>query len=201
MKPWLLALVVTVAVSATSFGIHRWMVSQAAEEGAPKAAERAEQRRAFAEQAAAADSAARRDSSLSVLLAELEDSITTHTTDSMLIVSAGNIAYRLRRWSTAEKHYRAFLNNIDSRNAEVRIDLAYCVFQQDRPDEAITMLKSVVDRDPQNQMAMFNLGVMYVQMNNPDEAKVWFIKCRNANPATEIGQRAANAITSLETTS
>ena len=188
----MIAAAIVIGVSAVSFTVHRSIVADAVETGRPIAEKRqkdiSERERVHA-----------RTDTLKNVLSNLETALADRPYDSMLVISAANIAYDLQEFETAERYYRRYLENIDNSDASVLVDLSFVVFQQGESDDAIEILTNVVDADPSNQTAMFNLAYMYEQLQQPDEAMNWIERCRDANPDSPIGQQAA-AILAQEST-
>jgi len=141
-----------------------------------------------------------RQSRLTGLLATLEDSLKTRPLDSMMVVSAGNISYDLGQFDKAARYYQIFLGKIDPSNTAVRIDYAYALFQMGRGGDGMQELRSIIDREPKNQSALFKLAVMYAQKQDVEQAMHWFRQCRQVDSTSAIGERAALAIQQLETT-
>lgn len=181
----ILSLVVVVA--AASFSIHRWIVGQATEEGRPIAEQRATQRAEQQRQAERADT-------LTSLLTVLEQRLEERPLDSMLVISAANVAYDLGRYDLAERYYRRFIDSIDPANPAPRIDLAYVVFREGRENEALDLLHEVLRRFPTDQTAMFNMAYMMDQLGRTAEATTWMEQCRDANPTSPLGRQAAQIL-------
>lgn len=189
MRSWVLILAITVIVAGTSFGIHRWQVAEATEEGRPTA-ERRNAERTQQQQAAA------RVDTLKSLLTVLEQKLADRPLDSMLVISAANVAYDLGRFDQAERYYRTFLEKIDPSNAAAKIDMAYVVFQSGRHDDAIAILQSVIETNPKNQTAMFNLAYMLDQKGDAKGSMDMMAKVRDADPTSQLGQQAASLLSS-----
>ncbi len=200
VRALVLAAVIIVIAGGGSFAISRYVVSSAQEEGKGLAQERAVKRSAQQEVEKQAAESAERQKRLTELLATLEDSLKTHPFDSMLVVSAGNISYDLGKFDNAARYYAIFLEKIDPSNTPVRIDYAYALYQMGRQREGMDVLKGIIAREPKNQSALFNLAVMYAQQDDVTNALRWFKTCRDADPKSMIGERAALAIRQLETT-
>lgn len=185
------AAVAVCVIAGTSWAVHRWVVSTAVEQGAAKRDSLA------ALEKQSSTEAALRERKIG-LLAEIQDSLRTRPNDSMLIISAANIAYDVEQFDVAERYYRLFLEKIDPANKNVRIDHAYSVFRTGRQDEAFALLRKVIDNDPKDQVALFNLGIMYAQAGQLDKAVTWLRTCVDANPDSPIGRQAADAVKTIQ---
>ena len=192
MVKWFIAVATVIGVSAASFAVHRSIVSDAVQEGKPIAekreADREEQLRVKA-----------RTDTLQLLLSKIEEGLAEHPFDSLMVISAGNTSYDLQQYDKAERYYRRFLENIDNSHASVKIDLGFVVFQQSRPDEAMVIVKSVIDADPSNQTAIFNMAYMLEQQEEVEEAYGWLERCRDVNPDSPLGKQATAVLAQRST--
>jgi tetratricopeptide (TPR) repeat protein len=203
MKPGSLAAAIIIAAGIAaggSYAIVRYRVAQDVETGKGLAEQRASQQR---EQKLADSLQVRmeqRKRSLTGLLRVVEDSLRARPLDSMLLISAGNISYDIGEFDKAVRFYRSFLTSVDPSNTMVRIDYAYALYASGKQTEGIDEMKRVISRAPTNQAALLNLAAMYGQMNQLDEAVVWFTKCRDVNASTDYGKRASMALDEIRAT-
>ena len=193
-RPVLAAIVGVLLLAGLSFGITRWQIADAQADGKAKA-----------DSAAAANAPmlaeqAKRDT-LEKLLNTVVERVKSMPNDSMLVISAANIAYNLERYDVAERFYRRFLDSIDAKNVNVRIDYAYTVYMNGRMDEAVGILQGILARAPKHQAAMYNLGILYLRSEDTERGLEWMKKCRDVDSTTDVGKRAANLVTTLEQTS
>ncbi len=191
-KVVLLAVAIVVFAGGGSYALTRYRIAQDVEKGKGLAQERAAERNRQ-------QSAVTRQKTMTDLLTTLEDSLQVRPLDSMLLISSANISYDLGQFDKAVTYYKRFLDNIEPSNTAIRIDYAYALYQTGKQDEGKSVLSDVIRREPRNQVALLNLAVMYAQERNFDEALIWFKRCRDANPASDMGKRASLAITQLET--
>lgn len=185
---------VAVGVSATSFGISRARITSDREAGRVIADS------LEAERSASTQAASRRQQ-LEALLARVEQQLQSKPLDSMLIRSAGNLAYDLGKFDVAARYYRVFLDSIDANIVEVAIDLGYAVFESGNPDEGRRIIESVIQKYPNNQVALYNLGIMYLRSNDVDAGRHWLQRCMDIDRTSDAGKRAAEILTSLSTAS
>lgn len=185
-----IAITIVGVVGLGSWTLSRMAISASIDAGKEKALQNASQRHSEEEAVA-------RERKLTSLLATIEDSLAARPLDSMLVVSAANISYDLGQFERASKYYRRFLDSIDPSATAVRVDYAYCLFQTGKQDNAVAELEAVIRKDPKNQSALFNIAVMYTQLRNTELAVTWFTRCQQADPSSEIGQRATMALKEL----
>lgn len=193
-RPLVGAILGVLLVAGLSFGVTRWQIVDAQAVGKAKA-----------DSAAAANAPmlaeqAKRDT-LERLLSTVMERAESMPNDSMLVISAANIAYNLERYDVAERFYRRFLDSIDAGNVNVRIDYAYTVYMNGRTDEAVGILQGILSRQPKHQAAMYNLGILYLRSEDTERGLVWMKKCRDVDSSSDVGKRAADLVTTLERTS
>lgn len=184
-------------IAGTSFGINRWLVQQAVEAGKPKADSIAAAQHAASAPEEDPQVEARRKQ-LSNLLDTVEVKLRNTPTDSMLVISAANLAYDLGDFEKAERYYSTFLEKIDPKNAQVTIDYGFVLFQRGKVDEGIAKVEGVVKSQPKNQTALYNLGIMHIRSNKPESALEWMKRCQKADPSSDVGKRAAAVIETLQ---
>ncbi len=186
-----LALLIVLLVGGGSYAISRYVISGNSEKGKGLAEQRAAER-------SRQQGATSRNTTLTRLLTSLEDSLQTRPLDSMLLISAANISYDLEQFDKAARYYEMFLKEIDPSNAAIRIDYAYSLYKTGKQAAGKSVLEGIIQRDPRNQAALLNLAVMFAQDRQFDEALKWFTRCRDTDPASDLGKRAAMAIAQLQ---
>ena len=66
-----------------------------------------------------------------------------------------------------------------SKNANARVDLGICYFESGDTENAISEIKIALKHDKNHQMAMFNLGIINLNIGKIEESKLWFQKQLN----------------------
>jgi cytochrome c-type biogenesis protein CcmH/NrfG len=189
-----LAGILVVGVAAISWSVNYLVVDAARDAGKLKADSLA----AAQKQPQEADPQRARKEEL---LVSIEKALVERPTDSMLVISAANVAYDLKRFDVAVRHYKVFLGTIDPDNIAARIDYGYAVFSAGNQQEGIAIVEAVVRRDPSNQTALYNLAMMAFQMDKVDDGTQWLDRCIKAGPDTPIGERAARTLQAVRSAS
>lgn len=197
----LLIVAVVMVVAGSSFGLSRMLINNAVEAAKPLADERNTQREQMLKAEQQQMMLHARQDTLTTLLTRLEEKLQQSPTDSMLLISAGNIAYDLQQYGKAEKHYETFLRSYNVNQNAVRIDYGFTVFQNGKQQEGIGILRQVLRSEPTNQTALFNLAYMYQQQGNADSTKALLTACKNSDPTSAIGKNAAAVLEQLASTS
>ena len=105
----LLIVTVVIVVAGSSYGVSRMVINDAVAAAKPLADERNAQREQMLKAEQQQMMLHARQDTLTTLLARLEEKLQQSPTDSMLLISAGNIAYDLQQYGQAEKNYETFL--------------------------------------------------------------------------------------------
>lgn len=79
--------------------------------------------------------------------------------DLEALIYLGNANYDIQRFEKAIEYYDRALA-IDERNTHVRTDLASSLRQIGQVDSAVEQLQRVLDQDPNQEVALYNLGVI-----------------------------------------
>ncbi len=82
--------------------------------------------------------------------------------DVEALAAMGNINYSLGRFDHAKEWYERALK-VDPKRTDTRMDLALSLRYLQKPDEAIVELKRVLEKDPKNPTALYNLGVILLE--------------------------------------
>jgi len=192
--PAVLALALVMVVAASSFGVSQWIVSERQAEGAAIADSLERERSGAAEP----DERTKR---LTALLAEVEQQVKTRPLDSVLVRSAGNIAYDLGLFDKASQYYETFLEKIDGSDVTVRIDYGYAVFESGDPVKGMSIVETVLRYQPRNQIALYNLGVMALRNSDVETGTRWLQRCRDTDATSDVGRKAEEILTSLASAS
>ena len=184
---WVMALAIVVGVASASFAVNRVIINNAIEEGKPLAEEREAQRSATVAQQQRADT-------LQQMLQIIDERLKTAPLDSMLVISAANIAYDLGAYALAERYYNRFIDSIDPSNTAAAVDRAFVVFQQGRHAEAEAQLQRLIDTNPRNQTAMYNMAFIMHELGRIDDARRWMQRVVSVDASSELGRTAAEVL-------
>ncbi len=87
----------------------------------------------------------------------------------------------------ARKYFNMVLEiNPDRYDIKTKVGMTY--ISTDDPMRGVRTLKDVIEQDPENELALFNLGVLSVQSGQYDEAVKWFKSLTRVNPQNLQGQ-------------
>ena len=104
-------------------------------------------------------------------------------------IGLGNAYYDAGRFPEAIDTYRKALA-LDPSQAGARVDLATSLFQSEMGEQALAELDTVLARDPYNENALYNKGVVALKLGRKDECqKAWRTyveKYPNASHAKDV---------------
>ena len=167
-----IALIAVCIISGASFGISRWALPDVRKSPPPdhgqeqhmsEEAFKKEQQEMMAQSHA--------------LLQNVKDSLKNDPDNPQLILKIANLYYDIKNFKEAEPYYSKYLTRFDPENTNARVDYGYVLFKSDKQQQGIAQLQQVLKTEPDHAFALFNLGIMYYELNNIQEAKVWFEKC------------------------
>jgi tetratricopeptide (TPR) repeat protein len=142
--------------------------------------------------------------SQSVDLKPLEDAVRDHPADAAAQLRLANALNDNQRLPQAIEAYRKYLA-IRPKDADARTDFAICFFKQAQSDslhreallhEAAGEMETAFNSAPRpHQPSAFNLGIVYLHLNDMERSNTWFKKAMEVNPESDLGKRAQNMIT------
>jgi tetratricopeptide (TPR) repeat protein len=91
--------------------------------------------------------------------------------DLEALVFLGNANFDIQRFEKAQEYYQRALA-IDQNNTHIRTDLASSYRQTGETDQAIGELKKVLAQDPNQEIALYNLGVILLNDKEDREGAV-----------------------------
>ncbi|MCS6990049.1 MAG: tetratricopeptide repeat protein [Chloroherpetonaceae bacterium] len=110
-----------------------------------------------------------------------------------LLLRAANLYDDAQQYAIASQLYARYLE-LDSANADARVDYAISLLNQGLQREGVTQMRRVVDECPNHQKANLNLGILYAQIERWEEARKLWQKARDLDPQSDAGKRAAELL-------
>ncbi len=130
-------------------------------------------------------------------ITELEKQVAEHPDNPDLQLQLANALYDARRHSEAVPHYQAYLKTHDT-DAAARTDMATSMGEAGDLDGAIIELRKVLDKDPDEQNAAYNLAVMYYNKKMPDSLIYWLRQTVAIDSTTRQGSQANTILSALD---
>lgn len=124
----------------------------------------------------------------------LQDSLAKNPNDTSLILPIGTLRLYSGDTIGALAMYQKYTTEINQRNITALRDYAYLMFLINKLDDGIAITKKVLALQPDNQVALFNMGVMAFKYKRLDEAMGWLRKCVKADSNSEVGKNARASV-------
>ncbi len=115
-------------------------------------------------------------------LTSLKESLKTNPKDGTVLTRLGDLYMDAGMCDKAEGYYREALA-VSPNDVAVRTDMATCMRNQGRSDEALKEFEASVKIDPAHWRGWFNMGIVYLYDQGAyDKAREMFAKVLEINP-------------------
>jgi tetratricopeptide (TPR) repeat protein len=122
-------------------------------------------------------------------ISSLEKTVTADPSNSAALLSLANRLHDAKFYPRAIETYKRYIS-LEPKEPDPRVDLGICYYEMGDSKTAVKEIESALAIDPKHQMAMFNLGVIYLSSNDVPKAKEWFRRCSELDSTTVAGKRA-----------
>jgi len=123
-------------------------------------------------------------------ISELEMQVAANPSDMQALLKLANMSHDGRFFDKAITYYRRYLDK-NVKDANARVDLGICYFENGDNDEAQKQMLTALKYDPKHLQAHFNLGIVNLKARRIQEANDWFKRTiALAPPNSDIGQQA-----------
>jgi cytochrome c-type biogenesis protein CcmH/NrfG len=131
-------------------------------------------------------------------IASLEDELKKKPGHSPILVRLAELHQEAGRPGEAVRYLKQVLAAEPS-NFQERLELGKALYETGDVDGALAETKKILEFDPKNVDALYNLGAIYGNQNNLVEARNYFAKAVAADASSDSGQKARAAMAQLET--
>lgn len=129
-------------------------------------------------------------------LAELENSVNKNPSDTIALRQYADYLTASHKMNEAIPYYNKILE-INPRRSDIRFSLAIIYFNQQDFEKCKLENEKVLTFDPQNQMALYNLGAIAATQGRKDEAKEYWNKLISINSNSETASLAKESLSKL----
>lgn len=119
----------------------------------------------------------------------LRDMVKSNPDDMASTLRLANLLHDVHIFDQAVEYYRRYLAKNES-DPDARVDMAICLFELGKANEAIAEMEKALTYSPNHQLALYNLGVVHLTLGNLEKAKEYFNRCIEVNPSAEVSQKA-----------
>ena len=129
-------------------------------------------------------------------LTELEQDVNENPTDTIAIRKFADYLSASHKMNEAIPYYEKILT-ADPMRSDIRFSLAVIYFNKQNFDKCDNENEKVLEYDPQNQMALYNLGAVAATRGLKEKAKEYWNKVISINENTETAQLAKESLSKL----
>ncbi len=122
-------------------------------------------------------------------ITEMERQLALDPKNATLKLQFANLLHDARMFPRAIEAYKSYLQSVPD-NHDARVDMGICYYETGDAAQAVREIESVIKASPRHQMAMFNLGVIQLSLQNMSESNKWLKRCIEIDPQSTAGQRA-----------
>ena len=129
-------------------------------------------------------------------LAELENDVNENPSDTIALRKYADYLAASHKMTEAIPFYEKILN-VDPKRSDIRFSLAVIYFNKQNFDKCDNENEKVLQYDPKNQMALYNLGAVAATRGLKEKAKDYWNKVITINESTETAQLAKESLSKL----
>jgi len=129
-------------------------------------------------------------------LTELENAVNENPSDTVALREYADYLTASHKMDEAIIYYTKILE-INPRRADIRFSLAIIYFNKQDFTKCINENDEVLKFDPQNQMALYNLGAIAATQGKKDEARKYWNKVISIDPDNDTGKLALESLSKL----
>ncbi len=119
----------------------------------------------------------------------LRDRVNSNPDDMASTLRLANLLHDVHIFDQAVEYYRKYLAKNES-DPDARVDMAICLFELGKANEAISEMEKALTYSPNHQLALYNLGIVHLTLGNLEKAREYFNRCIDVNPSAEVAQKA-----------
>lgn len=131
------------------------------------------------------------------LIQRMQDTIAQNPARHDVELRLANMFYDMGAFPMASMTYAKYLQAEPS-NVPARIDYAYTLLRMGKSEEAVAETKTALKKEPDHPIATFNLGVIYYQLGQMEEAKIWLKKAQAIAPNSRVSEGAEKILTTIK---
>ena len=129
-------------------------------------------------------------------LAELEQAVNENPTDTLALKKYADYLTASHKMDEAITYYEKILS-ADPKRSDIHFSLAVIYFNKQNFDKCDNENEKVLQYDPQNQMALYNLGAVAATRGQKEKAKDYWNKVISINENSETAKLAKESLSKL----
>jgi len=129
-------------------------------------------------------------------LADLEQAVNENPTDTVALRKYADYLTASHKMNEAILYYEKILA-ADPKRSDIHFSLAVIYFNKQNFDKCDSENEKILEYDPQNQMALYNLGAVAATRGLKEKAEDYWNKVISINENTETAQLAKESLSKL----
>jgi cytochrome c-type biogenesis protein CcmH/NrfG len=117
--------------------------------------------------------------------------------DTIALNHLGFFLLQAHKFDEAEKYFENLLK-LSPERVDVMNVLAEMNFNLQKFDKSENYLKKILSLEKNNEVAMYNLGVVYVMQGKKDDARKTWTEIVKRNPDSDLGKMAKESLKGLQ---
>lgn len=137
------------------------------------------------------------DKELLAKVDSLKKVVSENPKDTVALNHLGYFLLQVHKFDEAEMYFENLLK-LSPKRVDVLNVLAEMNFNLQRFDKSESYLKKIISLEKDNEIAQYNLGVVYVMQGKKDDAKKVWGAIVQKNPNSDLGKMAKESIQALQ---
>jgi len=129
-------------------------------------------------------------------IAHLKDLVAKDPTNAATMLELATVLQNAHQPGEALDYYKKGLL-IEPGNIDARIDYSLCLFETNHVKEALEQNRIVLQRDPGNSKALYNIGALHANTGLRDSAEIYWKRLIATHPDDTLSQQARASISRL----
>ena len=129
-------------------------------------------------------------------IAHLKDLVAKDPTNAATMLELATVLQNAHQPGEALAYYKKGLL-IDPNNIDARIDYSLCLFETNHVMDALEQNRIVLQRDPGNPKALYNIGALHANTGLRDSAEMYWKRLIATHPDDTLSRQARASISRL----
>ncbi|HLK18662.1 MAG TPA: tetratricopeptide repeat protein [Bryobacteraceae bacterium] len=129
-------------------------------------------------------------------LKALEEELRKKPEHPPILFRMAQLSGELGRTAEAVGYLRRLLK-VEPANNEARLELGRLLYETNDLQGSIAETSKILESDPKQVDALYNLGAIYANLNKPDTAREYWNRAVASDPASDSGKRSKESLLKL----
>lgn len=123
----------------------------------------------------------------------MQKTVDANPNDTQAMLHLANMLHDAHFYPRAIEMYKKYLAKKPA-DPNARVDMGICYLETGDAPTAAKEMETALKYDPKHQMAMFNLGIVNLNMGNVQQSNEWLRKAIKVDSTTTVAQRAKDIL-------